>query len=90
MSQMVEQMMSDEETVMPLIWFVPKAKKGLAAPPAPEPSHPQFGFSAASSERHSEMQNAGLEWKVAAATKEEKKAEANRRRLLASAKHLLK
>lgn len=93
--QAIEQHRADGTFQMPLIKWVAKnlatSKRwqGAADDEAAETFH-QVGFGAASLQRRQEMDAAGLAWRVAKATKEEKKADQARRKLLAGAKHLMK
>lgn len=77
---------------MPLLKF--QAKKSKTLPPAPDQEAAetcqQVGFGAASAARRADMDKAGLAWRVAPATKDQKRADQARRRLLAGAKRLLK
>ena len=81
-----------DDNLVPCVKYTPKKTRGPAVDedgPEANLQHP-VGFGAASSARRADMEKAGLEWRVAPASKDQKKAEQARRRLLAGAKHLLK
>ena len=91
-SNVVKQAIAAKQEMVPITKYVPK-KKGSSVSVAPgedSSGGPVFGYSAALHERTVAMQSKGLKTNLPTLSKEERKAEKEQKRLLASASHLMR
>lgn len=83
---------AEEQESVPIAKYVPKKKGSSSSVAAAEDSSggPVFGYAAALQERSVAMERRGLKTTLPTLSKEERKAEKEKKRLLASASHLMR
>lgn len=91
----VKHAITEKQEVVPIAKYVPKKKGPSSTVAAAEDSSissggPVFGYAAALHERSVAMQSKGLKTALPTLSKEERKAEKEKKRLLASASHLMR
>lgn len=89
----MKQAIAEKKEMVPITKYVPKKKtektsSGVAA--AEDSAGPVLGYAAALHERAVAMQSKGLKTTLPTLSKEERKVEKEKKRLLASASHLMR